>query len=300
MPRRRYAVTLVALLLVAGCKTAQDAAAAATQMSATAKSLSDYYTAMGVVLAARDSIGQVNQALFEKPYPEASRKGVLTAEEELAKREALAADLSKLAASFALLTGSKAADDVTTACGKLETEIDSLASHAPSSTEQAAIKAAIEALVTAEKEHKERETAKAMESVAAALSALFDKEAPVWRSEEIVYLELASTLAVDLADENAVDSGALLKPALDPFGLASVPVSPAAGAKLAPLVKAQIAEKKTAQLAAYDKASTAMSDALKEMARRIHTVASEQPMQFRLPPPTIDGVKQWTDQILAK
>ncbi|MFT4111698.1 hypothetical protein [Silvibacterium sp.] len=300
MSWRRCAAVTVLLIAVSGCKTAEDATAAAAQMSATAKSLSDYYAALGVVLTARDAIGKVNEALFEKPYPEASRKGVQTTQAELAKRTAMATDLSALAADFASLAGSKASDDVATACGKLETEVDGLASHKASSTEQAAIKAGIEALVTAVKEHKERESAKAMDSVASGLSALFDKEAPEWRSEEVVYLDLAATLAGNLADENAVDSGALLKPALDPFGLAAGPVTPATGAKLAPLLKQQIAEKKTAQLAAYDKASAAMSDALKEMATRIHTVATEQPMKFRLPPPTIDGVKQWTDQILAK
>ncbi|GGG94903.1 hypothetical protein [Silvibacterium dinghuense] len=300
MSWRRCAAAMVGLLVIAGCKTAEDATAAATQMSATAKSLSDYYAALGTVLTARDQMLKVREALFGIAYPAASRQEIHATEEELATREAMAADLTAVAGDFAALAGSKAADDVSTACGKLEMEVDGLASHKASSDEQAAIKAGIEALVTAVKAHKEHEVAKSLDQVAGALSGLFDKEAPDWRTMEEAYLAEASMLADMLSDQNAVDSAALLKPALDPFGLGTAPVPAAVSVKLTPLVKQQIADKKTAQLAAYDKASDAMSAALKEMAKRIDLVATEKPMAFRLPPPTIDGVKQWTDEILAK
>ena len=272
-------------------------------MSATAKSLSDYYAALGVILSDTDQIYAINDKLYSKPYSDESRKELKTTQAELAKRVQLAADLSTLAGDFAKLTGSKAPADVAAACSKLQTEADGLASYNPSAVEQNMIKSALQLLVTAIQEHKEREAARAMDSLAGGLSSLFDKEAPAWNSVDDVYAGVAANLARNLVDQNAVENTALLKPALEPFGLApssaSSDVNSYINSKLAPVARQQITDRKAALESSYTKATDAMSKSLKEMLQRIHMVAEDKPMAFRAPPVTVSTVEQWATQFLS-
>jgi len=297
---KAIAVALICgLALIAGCKTQDDAASAATQMSATAKSLSDYYAALGVILSNTDKIYAINARLYSKPYSDESRKQLKTTQDELARRVQLAADLSTLAGNFAKLTGSEAPADVAASCNKLETEVDGLASRTASTGEQNMIKSALQLLVTAIQERKERDAARAMDSLASGLSNLFDKEAPAWNSVDEVYSGLAANLANSLVDQNAVDNTALLKAALEPFGLTPAPASVEVNAKLAPVAKQQIADRQAALEASYTNATDAMSKSLKEMSERIHLVAEDKPMAFRAPPVTVSTVEQWATQVLS-
>jgi hypothetical protein len=297
--RPAIAAMFLGLLLISGCKTTEDATAAATQMSATAKSLSDYYTALNAILSDTDQIHSLNEVLYAKPYSAANRQALKTTQVELAKRIALASDLSTLAADFAKLTGSTAPADVAAAGNKLETQVDGLASYTASTGEQNAIKSALQLFVTAVQAHKEHEAAQAMDSLSTALSNLFDKESPTWNAVDQVYVQLAATLATNLANQNAVDNSALLKPALDPFGL--TPSAPTAdlSKQLNPLATQQIATRKAALLVSYTNATDAMSKSLHEMSKRIHLVATDKPMAFRIPPVTVAVVEQWSTQVLS-
>jgi hypothetical protein len=287
--RAAAGVLLCCLVLMPGCKTSQDAASAATQMSATAKALSDYYAALGVILADTDQLYRVNEQLFLKPYPAQSQQLLKTTQEELARRVTLAADLSTLAGGFAKLSASTAPADVAAAAAKLQTEADTLASFKASAGEQNALKSALQLLVTAIQEHKEREAARAMAAVAGSLSSLFVKEAPTWSSVDQVYDQLASDAASDLVDQNA----------LDPFGLTPSAPSTDLNAKLAPLAKQQIATRKAALDNSCAAATAAMTRSLQEMSERIQLVADDKPMSFRLPPVTVAAVEQWATQILS-
>ena len=288
------------LVLAAGCRTSDDAAAAATQMSTTAKTLSDYYTALGTILQDSDQIYRVNLAVFSKPYPPENQQLVKTAEDELAKRAKLAADFSDLAANFGKLTGSTAPGDVGTSAGKLETECESLAGVTSSSMEQNAIKGALQALVVAVQEHKEREAARAMDAATKGLADLFAKEAPTWNSVEHTYAETAATLAKSLVDKDAVDDAWVLKPALDPFGLATAPPSADMQKSLADLAKTQIETKKADLDKSYDSATDAMEKSLTEMARRVHLVAEDKPMSFKAAPPSLATVEQWAQKVISQ
>ena len=247
------------LLLMTGCRTSDDATAAATQMATTAKSLCDYYTALRTILDNTDQLYLLNAQLYAKPYPEENRQQLKETEAELEKRAELASDFSSLSGSFGKLTGSTAPADVGTSALKLEGEVETLASVQTSSVEQSALKAALEALTTAIKEHKEREAAKAMDDAAKGLSDLFAKETGAWNSTEIQYSSIGSTLAGSLVDGNATDNTALLKVALDPFGLSPSIASAAMNAQLAPLARQQIATKKADMDSAYLKATDAMT-----------------------------------------
>lgn len=291
---------LGSLGLIAGCKTNEDAASAATQMSATAKSLSDYYAALGTVLQDTDQIHLLNDRISSKPYSAENRKQLQITQKELAARETMAADLSTLAESFAKLTKSSAPADVTAACSKLEGEVDELASYKESDVEQKAIKSALKLLVTALQGQKEHEAAEAMDSLASGLSTLFDKEAPAWKTVDEVYVRLAATLAGDLVDQNSVDYASILKPALDPFKLSPSGTTKDMQAKLAPLAKQQITDRQAALLSSYDHAEEDMSKSLQEMSKRIHLVATEKPMAFRLPPLTLTNVEKWAKEVQSE
>ena len=75
---RKLRIASIAILccvaFTSGCKTSDDAAAAATQMSTTAKSLSDYYTALSTILSNTDQIYSLNQQLYAKPYSSQSQQ----------------------------------------------------------------------------------------------------------------------------------------------------------------------------------------------------------------------------------
>jgi hypothetical protein len=296
---RAASLLVCGLLLTAGCKTQEDAAAAATQMLATAKSLCDYYSALNTILANKDKLYILNEQILSKPYTAASRQYLKNDEAGLAKRAALAADFSTLAGNFAKLTGSTASADVSASAVKLQSEVAALASVKASTGEQNILKSALQLFVTAVQEHKEREAAKAIDSFSQGLTALFVKESDTWNSVETVNTQMAQTLAVYLVDHDATDNSALLNVALDPFGLTPSAASPDLKAQLASLARQQIATRAEARDDAYLKATEAMTKSLQEMSRRIHLVAEDKPMAFRMPPATVTTVEKWATQVVS-
>lgn len=294
------AVLLSISFLLSGCKTSKDAAEAATQLSETAKALCDYYTTVRTLFENTDAIYQLNRALYAKPYPPDTQKELKENEAELARRAELASDFSALAASFGKLTASKASADVATSAGKLNTEIDTLMSVKASSTEQTLIKSAVQQLVTAIQEHKEREAAVAMDNAVKGLRDLFDEEADVWNAREVLYSDIAGNLASSLVDANATDTMPLLKVALAPFGLTPSTASPELNAKLAAAARNQIQTRKADLDSSFQKATSDMSKSLHTMADRIDTVAKDKAMDFHSTPVTVASVEQWASQFNAK
>ena len=292
-------LSLEPLSLITGCKTSDDAMAAAAQMSTTAKALSDYYTAAGTTVANTDQLFSLEVQLLSKPYNPANQKLIKDNASELAKRAELANDLATLADDFAKLTGSTASADVSAAAARCETEVDSLTSHNASTAEQSALKDALQVLVKTVQERKERESAKVIDQVAQDLTNFFVKEIPLWNSNELVYLQQTTEVANYLADHDGIDNTSFLKTALDPLNLTPSVASPELKAQLVPLTKQQIADRAAALNDAYQKATDAMTKSLQEMSQRIHLVAEDKPMGFRRPPITIATVEQWAAHVQA-
>jgi cell division protein FtsL len=286
-----------ACFLGTGCKISDDAAAAATQMSATAKALSDYYAALGTILANTDQIYILNEQLLAKPYIAENRQLLKNNEAELAKRAALAADFSTLAGQFAALSGSTAPADVAASAVNMETEIESLKSATPSNSDQNALTFALQQFVTAIKEHKEREATRAMDGFAKGLATLFTHEGEVWNSVEAVHTQVAANLAVYLVDHDGTDNSSLLKVALYPFGLSPATTTGDLKAALTPLAKQQIATRTAALDDSYAKATGAMAKSLQEMSDRIHAVAENKPMPLRMAPIALSTVDNWATQV---
>lgn len=288
-----------AALILAGCKSSEDAAAAAGQMQATAQSLSDYYSGLRTTLENTNQLYLLNQQLDSKPYTDENRQLLKDNEEELEKRASLAVGFSSLAGDFAELSQLSYPGDVAASAVKLANQVDTLAKLKVSSNEQSALKGALQLLATVIQQHKEREAEKAMSGSVKALSDLFAKETGVWNSTEEVYSSIAATLAKNLVDANATDNSAMLKVALDPFGLTPSAGSADTNTKLAPLAKQQIATRQKQMDASFEQATQAMSDSLAEMGKRIDAVAAGKPMVFRFPPVSLATVEKWAAQAVA-
>ena len=289
------AVLLVAVL--AGCKTSADATAAASQMATTSQQLSSYYKALQTTFAETDELYQLNEQLYAKPYTSENRQLLKKNEAELEKRAKLASDLSSLSESFGALSGSSVPSNAASAASQVESDVEKLAPLKASSTEQDALKVAVQQLATAIQEHKEREAAKAMEGAAQSLSDLFAKETDVWNSTEEVYSQIAANLATNLVDANVTDNSAVLNVALTPFGLVRNSSIGDMNEKLAPVAKQQIATRKTAMDDSYRNATEAMAKAMAQMAQRIQTLAEGKPMTERRSPLSLATVQQWVAQV---
>jgi hypothetical protein len=288
---------VLSAVLLGGCKTSDDATAAASQMATTSQQLSSYYKALQTTFEQTDELYQLNEQLYSKPYTQEDQQLLKGNEAELAKRAQLAADLSSLSESFGALSGSTVPSSAASDASQVEADVEKLASLKASSTEQGALKLAVQQLATAIQEHKEREAAKAMQGAAQSLSDLFAKEEDVWNSTEQVYAQIAANLATSLVDANVTDNSAVLDVALTPFGLVRNASVGDMNEKLAPVAKQQIATKKTAMDAAYQSATDGMAKALAQMAERLQTVASGKPMTERRAPLSLATVQQWVTQV---
>ena len=301
-PSRSRAIAVLAVIsmvIAAGCKTSDDAAAAATQMTATAHALSDYYAAVGKLVANTEAVYELNDRLESKEYSARAKAALQTTRKELANRVALAQGLSDLASSFAGLAGSKAPADVAASAQNLDAEIHTLSSTSESAAEQQGLHDALTLLVKAIQEHKEREAAKDMTEVARGFSALFRKEKPVWISRQQVFATLAANLAGDLVEAGDTDNAAMLKVALDPFGLTAGALSDDTRTKLKALAKAQIDARRDASEADFADATDAMQASLDEMTKRIEAVAQDRPMAYRKPPLTLANVEAWAAHVMS-
>lgn len=288
---------LLSAVALGGCKTSDDAVAAASQMATTSQQLSGYYKALQTTFQETDELYQLNEQLYSKPYTTENQQLLKTNETELGKRAQLAADIAALSESFGTLSASTVPSNAASDASQVETDVDKLASLKASSTEQGALKLAVQQLATAIQEHKEREAAKAMQGAVQSLSDLFAKEEDVWNSTEEVYSQIAANLAASLVDANVTDNSAVLDVALTPFGLVRNASTGDMNTKLAPVAKQQIATKKTTMDAAYQSATDGMAKALAQMAQRIQTLADGKPMTEKRAPLSLATVQQWVTQV---
>jgi hypothetical protein len=265
-------------------------------MAATSQELSSYYKALQTTFEQTDELYRLNEQLSSKPYTAENQLLLKSNEAELAKRAQLATDLSSLSESFGGLSGSTAPADAASAASQVEADVEKLSPLKASSTEQGALKLAVQELATAIQQHKEREAAKAMEGAAQSLSDLFAKETEIWNSTEQVYSQIAANLAASLVDANVTDNSAVLDVALTPFGLVRNASMGDMNGKLAPVAKQQIATRKAAMDEAYKSATDGMSKALAQMAQRIQTLAEGKAMTQRRPPLSLATVQQWVTQ----
>jgi len=295
-------VLLSCLFLAGGCKTSDDATAAASQLAATAKTLTNYYSALDTILGQTDQLNAVQVVLYGIPYDAPIKAEIADTRAEIQKRAAIAKGLTELAQNFAKLTGSTASTDASASAGKLETEVESLklTKGKMSSDEQALMKAAVDLVVKAIQERKEREAAQGISKFAKALAGFFTKEAPDYESIARDYSAISSSLAKSLLQNGQTDPSGFFKVALDPYGLEPQITDPKLKNGIEMLAEQQVDLKAKALDEAHKNASDDMEKCLKQMADRIDLVANDKPMEVRTVPVTLANVEKWAEPFITK
>ena len=297
---RMLLVLVVCMFAAAGCKTSTDARAAATQLTATAKALGDYYTALECMVEKSDQLYSLQEALGGAGYDAETRQHVLNVKSEMGKRAALSRTFISIAASFAGLSGSTAATDVPASAAKLEAQVESLkVTGTLSQNQQSLMKVALELFVRAVQEHKERQAATAIDSFTGALVQLVASEAGLYDSLGSQYATLAQAVALSQVRKGRVDPAALLKPAFEPFSLTALPADQELREQLRQPMEQQIAKKAAAIESGQKEATMALNASLLEMAQRVHRVATDQPLAIDTTPLTLEIVEAWAAKIVA-
>jgi hypothetical protein len=290
------AIALALLMVAGGCKTSDDAAATATQLTSTASLLTGYYTALDTLLNETDQLYQIQGAINTvTPYDAQTRALVADTKSEIESREKLAKALTELAQEYAKLSGSAASADAEKDAGNLETALAGLKQTKVSMSASSVnlMKDAVGEIVKAIQERKEREASAAIDKFTAALDSWFQNEEPYYNTIGANYAGLTKSLAHTLVSKGQVDSSSFLSTALSPYGLTAQITDPTLKASIDNVMAAQIDQKATALSTAQAGASASMEKALAEMSSRIHLVATEKPMAIRAAPVTLAEVQSW-------
>jgi hypothetical protein len=294
-------LTLGLLVAFPGCKTSEDAKAAATQLTQTAQTLTQYYASLDKLLAETDEINTLRAIVNPaEPYSDVSKSYLSRTRAEIQKREALAAALTKLAGSFAQLSGSTAATDVPTAAANLESAVESLnlsTTVKMSAGQLQLMKDALGLIVSAVQQHKEREAGRQVDAFAGHLATWFEKEELFCDSIGANYADASAVLAHLFVRNKQIDPSASLSVALQPYGIAPHVTDPELLTKLVAQADAQIDTESAAIAAGQKEASKAMEQALTDMTSRMHALATGKPMSFRMAPPTLTDVQNWINYV---
>ena len=283
--------------LVVSCKTSDDALAAAKQMTATSKDLGDYYGALSKVVDDSIKLNEIQAALLSVPFNDQDRAQLSTTMQEIQKRADMARALQGVTFAFSQLSGSKAPSDVSDAASKLGQEMVSLKALPSGSPVPDAMGKAASLVVRLVQEHKEKEAAKALDATFSALAEFYAKERPAYDSLDKSYVTLAKSLANELVDRGMIDRNGLLAPALTPFGLSAQVLPSIRSQEFKGLAKLQIKQQASAQISAQQEASAGMEQALQDMSKRIHQLATENSLSLRGAPLSLSDVEKWIAEV---
>lgn len=293
---RRYFLLWICLVLfcaVVSCKTADDARAVAAQMSATAHNLHDYYDAMMEVVEQHEKLEHLQNALLGVPLDEQDIAQLKTARDELEKRADMAQSLAELSEAFSALAKSKAPEDVSQSAANLGNALSAIQQLPGASLAPEALQRSGEILTRLAQEHDERGMAKQMDPTMAALSEMFSKEKSAYESINRTYIVLAQSLALELLQRNKVAAETLTMPALKPFDLAPRLSEEKLPSGLEEYARQQIQEKGQAEITAHHAASTDMDQAMKDLSKHIHELASGRHFTGQAPQPHPLSVRHW-------
>lgn len=301
MTMRRFLSSVGMLLLVCSvfaCKVADDAVAAAQQMTATSAALSAYYGAMAESLTQTVALNELNFTLFGVPFEDADRKQIEEVRAEMLKRKDIAQALGRLSSSMTALTKSKASSEVSTAATALGNEMVNIKALQKGSSVPAGLGKAGDFLIQIVQQHEEKKAAQAMDGTLAALAELFAKEKPAYDSLDRVHIFLAKTVAASLIKRQFVDPAPMLQPALKPFGLSPAPPDEHLQSLLRTLAENRLETSAEEANKREVDASTAMLKALQEMSSRVHLLATEKPMPLRGNPFSLKVVESWAASVI--
>jgi ribosomal protein S12 methylthiotransferase accessory factor YcaO len=263
--------------------------------------LGDYYSVLVQIVADDILLGDLQNSLLPHgdvlPFPDANRALLNATSSELQKRADLAKTLQELSSAFSGLTGSTASTDISNAASKLGTELISLKALPPTAGAPISIPSAIgdagKLVASLIQQHEEKKAAAALDATLNGLKELVSQESDVYDSLNQTYLTKAASLGNYCIDKNLVDVASVLAPALQPFSLTARLPSDANSLPLKAAAKTRVDETTKVLVAAHQKASAAMLQALTEMSTRIHELATSGRMPSRGTPVTLKTVESW-------
>ena len=294
-----FSCLLFGFALISACKTSEDATAAASQMAAASQDLASYYSALSQVIDNTTKLEQLQSALLGTPFEPQDIAQLQDTQQEVQKRANLAKTLQSLSSDFSKLTGSTATSDVSASANRLGAELVSIKALPTGPPVPDALGKAGKIIILLTQEHDERKMAASLDSTVSAVSKLFTAEKPAYESLYTTYLVLAGSLAKESIKRNWVNESVLLTPALQPFGLSPSAASPeqSLSTVLNSYARQRITTRTVSQTAAQQKASEGMDQALQEMSKRMHKLATERAMSLRGDPVTLPDVENWLSQL---
>jgi hypothetical protein len=286
---RKLAVTVIAMALFAGgCKTQEDAAAAAKQMASTSRDLSAYYLSLDHILAETEDSYQAQFALQRVPPEDLSETRA-----QIRLRADMADEIGNVSALFQKIAGSSAASDASAAAVKLNAEVVSMKGLTSNDAETQMVTTGIKEIVALIQQHEEVQAARKVGPLCHNLSIFFDSEKASYLSIQEGYLKVARSVSKGMVSANQVDTSPVFLSALQPFGLAPAVDRGSVKDNMQSYMLAQIEANYKLRLDEGQRATNALSASLKEMDARIDLVAHDKPMQFREPPFSLETVKEW-------
>jgi hypothetical protein len=208
---------LTCIVLLFSCKTTSQAAAAAKQLAGTASELSSYYNEMSTEVDETVALNEIQQAVFDVPFPDSGRTVLIDIKRELGKRATMAQSLSKLASAYANLAGSTAPSDASTAGSKLGSELQTVGALSKTSPVPTELSEAAKIVLGFVQTRELKTGAKAIRQTVIAVREVYDREKPEYESLSKTRITLAASLAKKLVDKDQVDLNSVLAPALKPF-----------------------------------------------------------------------------------
>ena len=314
---RLAALLVVGCGLAGGCRTQQDAAAAASQMATTAQTVAAYYASLDHVLAETEDAYEAQYTLLGVPPEDLSETRA-----EIQKRADLAKQIGNLATTFQKLTG-PGSDAAATAtekpaksggtAGAIAHDVSATGASKPASSGSSGtsisgalqtvsdnsqvLDKGIDAILALIREHEEVKAARDMAPLCDNLAKFFDQESGIYDSINEAYLVTAKSVAQKMVQENEVDISAVFVSSLQPFGLAPSISRNELRSNLQPFLLAQIDKGYAAKLDSAQAATAALDKALGEMDARVKLVAQDKPMRLRIPPFSLKTVESWIAEV---
>jgi hypothetical protein len=294
---RRIKSTVLGVFLLAlgsgGCKTQDDAVAAASQMAETSKTLSAYYTALSKVVSQTQNVYQAQYVLQGLPPMDLSKTLI-----QIRARADMALEIGKVSEAFGKISGSKEPKEAAAAATNLNAELVTVNALSSNDAETKAVTQGVQAIVSLLQQHDEVAAAKQISPLCHNLSVFFDSEKGLYDSLNETYLLSAQSVAKDMVRKNQVDVSPVFASALQPFSLEPRLDQKTVAEGMQKYLSEQIDARYKSKVADGRKATEGLSDALKEMDKRVATVVSEKPLTVRLPPLSLANAESWIKSIL--
>ena len=269
----RMALLLLIFGLLTACKTSQEAANAATQLTNASQQLTAYYADLSKQAADYTTLNEMySELMFQLPQDAKVRAEADKTEQELGKRLALAQALGRLVSAYSALATTKSATDVSTAASGLASACKSIAPMPGGSAIPDIVGQAAQQLVEYLRAKKLRQSSGAISDIVAGVRQLFVSEMPVYESINRSRIEVAQTLARELITRNVVDINPDLSLALKPFALNAKPVPSPPPAEFLSMQDVQIQRSGEQQTREFAANTEALSKALKAASEQVNLV----------------------------